>query len=209
MAIQATEIKKTPAAAVNPLPSWLGAMIVFLLFAPSVTGLLVWAVPPRAAGDAADVALEAASNLYAGGEFDLAAQVYGQVAQQGVGGAPVLYNQGLAALNAGQTQAAKTALLAAAQVAPRDEQIALALEKAETALSDASGGEPRVEQGRRILAWLRPAELEWAALLLWSAIAAGICLALLSRRRSLRALGLVGSIFGTLLLIPTLVALTV
>jgi len=126
------------------------------------------------------VAAQAAAQLFEQGEYELAAQSYQQLLDQGYADAAIYYNQGLAYAEAGDLGRAYWSLRNAEQLAPRDADVQQALAQVRSALAEvnvedallATGGDSPLAQftaasGR----WLTLDELAWLALSLWTVFA--------------------------------------
>ena len=115
-----------------------------------------------------------AGQLYAAGQFNLAAQGYQQLVDQGYASSALYYNLGNAYMKQGELGRAIVNYRRAQQLAPRDKDIANNLEIARAQVSnqldiDASAGENwigRAAQATR--SWLSHNELAVAALLSWT-----------------------------------------
>ena len=183
----------------------LALVALLLLAAPLLAvGTLALQQRPRA-GDAAGAAIsmEAANALYAAGQYDVAAQAYAQLLAQGYGGRALLYNQGVAYLQAGAAVEAVDALQAAQRAFPRDVAMRSALADAQRlarvaapldgpattdAFASPSPAAP-IQRDAGPLAqvrtqWLSATESALIALLLWSLLAALLLVARTAPRRS-------------------------
>ncbi len=182
------------------------ALVVLLLIAAPLlaVGTLLLQQRPRAADAAgAAISMEAANALYAAGQYDVAAQAYAQLLAQGYGGRALLYNQGVAYLQAGAAVEAVEALQAAQRAYPRDEVMRSALADAQRlarvtatldgpASTDAEASPAPAAVAPRDAGLLAQVRLQWLsvtesallALLLWSLLAALLLVALTAPRRS-------------------------
>lgn len=145
--------------------------LIIIITASLVLGnqILSLAKTSATAGDT----MQNASQLYAAGQFNLAAQSYQQLVDQGYASSALYYNLGNAYMKQGELGRAIVNYQRAQQLAPRDEDIANNLELARTQVSnqleiDTTAGETlisRMAQATR--SWLSLNELAIAALFSW------------------------------------------
>ena len=162
----------------------LGACLISALLT-GVTGLL-WALPGHAESErnGAATVTQAAAQLYAQGDYALAAQAYAQLIDQGYGNVELYYNRSLAHYRAGDLTQALADLRQAAALAPRNSQIRAALaEIAATAPAVAPGQASGPYDTLTILSsrWLTHNELALLALGLWTLVASGLMMGMLGR----------------------------
>lgn len=170
----------------------LGACLVAALLT-GATGLF-WAIPGRAetGRNVTATAIQAAAQLYAQGDYGLAAQAYGQLIDQGYGNVELYYNRGLAHYRAGDLPQALTNLRQAALLAPRNGQVRAALaEIAAAAPGAASVQAPGLYGTLAALSsrWLTHNELALLALGIWTLVVGGLLTAMLGRGGDTRASG--------------------
>ncbi len=171
------------------------ALVALLLLAVPVALVAETALQsrPNDAGPAL-ITMEAANALYATGQYEVAAQAYQQLMEQGHGGRALLYNLSVAQLEAGFASDAVESLRTARRAYPRDADIRTALADAERmqrmALApdaQADAAAPAAKAG--ILAnirlhWISATETAIAALLLWTLLAALLLIAYATPRGS-------------------------
>lgn len=198
-------------------------LLSVLLLAAPLTLLLSLVLPAGAGSEQPVTAMVAANALYAGGQFDLAAQAYAQLEAQGLGGQALLYNHGLALIEAGRAEEAIEALQRASAQYPRDDDIRAALAEAErleaaqlqaqsagpvAAAVAPAGPEPAVPP--RMLAervrqsWLAADELAVLALLCWTGTAALLVTSMRAAGTGTRSLAAAGAVLFGLLMIAAL-----
>jgi tetratricopeptide (TPR) repeat protein len=130
-------------------------VVAWLLVALTPLLALMLALAQRAAlGAQADTAMAAAASLYQAGDPALAQQAYAQLAAQGGGGETLFHNWGAAALRAGDLETAVAALEQAQALAPRNGQVAAALDTARSAVP----AESVAVESSNVPAWL-PAQI--------------------------------------------------
>ena len=163
------------------------ALLALMLIATLLTGVsgLLWAMPERSDVERSTAAAtQAASQLYAQGEYALAAQAYSQLIDQGYGDVALFFNRGLAYHQAGETARGVASLREAAALAPRNEQIRAALAEVEAAIPSAVIEATATEDSPLATAmrWLTPNELATLALVFWMIIATLLLAAILRRQ---------------------------
>ena len=121
---------------------------------------------PRALPAADLHTLERANQLHAGGQYAAAASLYRQLVDKGVENADVFYNLGNALYRQGDLAQALDAYARAAQLAPRDAQIAENLARAQ---SEATGSDLSTTTGV-LHAPVTANELAIGGLLLWTTV---------------------------------------
>lgn len=148
------------------IPLTLTAIALLAIFA-----VAAFALAPTPTSDPATLA--AANRLYEAGHYAEAAQMYEQLAEQGVEDSTLFYNLGNAHYQQGNVAQAIIDYQRAAQLAPRDADIQANLE---LALSQAPAPMPAVALGRigaladATDSWLTVNELALLALGLWFAL---------------------------------------
>jgi tetratricopeptide (TPR) repeat protein len=121
--------------------------------------------------------MQNAGQLYAAGQFELAAQGYQQLVDQGYASSALYYNLGNAYMQQGELGRAIVNYWRAQQLTPRDEDIARNLEIARAQVShqldiDATGGEYWIDRtAQATQSWLSLNELAVVALLAWTLFA--------------------------------------
>ncbi len=162
-------------------------LLALVLIATLLTGVgrLLWAMPDQSDVERSTAtATQAASQLYAQGEYALAAQAYSQLIDQGYGDVALFFNRGLAYHQAGETAKAVASLREAAARAPRNEQIRAALAEIEAAAPPALNAATATEVSPFAMAtrWLTADELAILALAFWMIIATLLLTAILRRQ---------------------------
>lgn len=205
------------------------ALAVFLLLAAPLAAFVGLALQQRPSGGDASMTMEAANALYNAGQFEVAAQAYQQLVAQGQGGRALLYNLGVAHLEAGSAAEAVDALRIAQRAYPRAVDIRSALADAERltrssappdvqvdasapapvgAQASAANAASRLEQVR--LHWLSATEVALSALLLWALLAGLLLIAYTAPRRSgRRRIAAVAAVLVGAALVFALLLLTV
>ena len=153
-------------------------VLLFVLALAGAAALFAWdrpAVPDRQA----TLSLAAANSLLEQGQAALAAETYDQLAEQGVADVVLFYNRGLAYIQMGDLERALRSLETAYAMAPRDAEVAAALEQARGQIA-AAGGVPLLSTDRTGLdgmaarltrPWLTLDELAMLAVSLWIGLA--------------------------------------
>ncbi len=168
----------------NRLTKVLLVIVLIATLLLGVSGLLL-AMPDRSDVERSTAAAtQAASQLYAQGEYALAAQAYSQLIDQGYGDVALFFNRGLAYHQAGETARGVASLREAAALAPRNEQIRAALAEVEAAVPPAVIEATATEVSPLATAtrWLTPNELAILTLVFWMIITTLLLTAILRRQ---------------------------
>ena len=141
----------------------------------------------NASGDATAAAAQVATQLYAQGEYALAARSYDQLIEQGYDDVELFYNRGLAYHGAGDPAAALTSLRQAAALAPRNAQIRAALAEVELAAGAVAAEAADAPRLNPIGRWVTYDELALLALGTWILVLSGLLIAVLRRPQAIQA----------------------
>jgi tetratricopeptide (TPR) repeat protein len=175
---------------------WTKVILGACLVAALLTGApgLFWAMPGRAetGRNATATATQAAAQLYAQGDYALAAQAYTQLIDQGYGNVELYYNLGLAQYGAGDLTQALANLRQAALLAPRNGQVRAALAELAAAAPAAAPAQASGLHGALATLssrWFTHNELALLALGLWTLVMSGLLLGMLGRGSAARERG--------------------
>jgi tetratricopeptide (TPR) repeat protein len=162
----------------------LGACLVTALLT-GATGLFQ-ALPGRAetGRNATATATQAAAQLYAQGDYALAARAYAQLVDQGYGNVELYYNLGLAQYRTGDLPQALANLRQAARLAPRNGQVRAALAELAAAAPAAVPAQATgllSKMAALSSRWLTHNELALLALGFWTLVAGGLLMGMLGR----------------------------
>lgn len=179
-----------------------------------VSGRALLAAPqPTASSDI--VAVQTAARLFEQGNYELAAQSYQQLIDQGHADPVLYYNLGLAYAQTGDLGRAYWSLRNAEQLAPRDADVQAALTQLQSVLAEANIGNALLATGSDNLFaqisttsshWLTPDELSWLTLALWTIFALMLLTVMFTKpgRTARKVAQVVAASSGALLLVAML-----
>lgn len=182
------------------------------LFVAALMLSLVYAHPVAAQEPSVQSALITAEQLYARGEYSLAAQAYQHLSERGYADSALFYNMGLAYWKAGDMGRALWSFKSAQALDPRDADIETALGQVRAQIAVAGQGEIAAPDALGQVVELTGRlstfdELAWLGLGLWFVFAGLLLVFILgSRNRFLRRMAAIGAPLVGLLLFVVMLA---
>ena len=102
----------------------IGFIVLSIIMLAGLAGVAMWLAAPSPLADTDRETFERANQLYQAGNYAAAASLYEQLTAAGIANPDLFFNLGNAYAQTGKTEQAAESYARAAQLAPRDEQVA-------------------------------------------------------------------------------------
>jgi len=102
----------------------IGFIVLSIIMLAGLVGVAMWLAAPSLLADTDRETFERANQLYQAGNYAAAASLYEQLTAKGIANPDLFFNLGNAYVQSGKTKQAAESYARAAQLAPRDAQIA-------------------------------------------------------------------------------------